>query len=64
MRVAVFGQCVLDTLPINGAIIMVIGQAGLTMKEGYPGVFKTTVLYMFLGTVLVTGLALIAPGIW
>lgn len=64
MRVAVFGQCVLDTLPINGAILIVIAQSGLTMKEGYPGVFKTTVLYMFFGTVLVTALALIAPGIW
>ena len=64
MRVAVFGQCVLDTLPINGAILIVMAQAGLTIKEGYPGVFKTTVLYMFLGTVLVTALAMIAPGLW
>jgi H+/gluconate symporter-like permease len=64
MRIAVFGQCVLDTLPINGAILLVMAQSGLSMKEGYPGVFKTTVLYMFIGTVLVTALALIAPGIW
>lgn len=64
MRIAVFGQCVLDTLPFNGAILIVMSQCGLTMKEGYPGVFKTTVLYMFLGTVLVTVLGLIAPGIW
>ena len=64
MRIAVFGQCVLDTLPMNGAILIVMAQSGLSMKEGYPGVFKTTVLYMFFGTVLVTALALIAPGIW
>lgn len=64
MRVAVFGQCVLDTLPMNGAILIVMAQSGLSMKEGYPGVFKTTVLYMFLGTILVTLLALIAPGFW
>lgn len=64
MRVAVFGQCVLDTMPINGAILIVMAQSGLSMKEGYPGVFKTTVLYMFLGTVLVTVLGIIAPGIW
>lgn len=64
MRIAVFGQCVLDTLPINGAILIVMAQSGLTMKEGYPGVFKTTVLYMFVGTVVVTALAMIAPGIW
>lgn len=64
MRVAVFGQCVLDTLPINGAILIVISQSGLTMKEGYPGVFKTTVLYMFFGTILVTALAMLAPGLW
>lgn len=64
MRVAVFGQCVLDTLPMNGAILIVMAQSGLSMKEGYPGVFKTTVLYMFLGTILVTVLGLIAPGIW
>ena len=64
MRVAVFGQCVLDTMPINGAILIVMAQSGLSVKEGYPGVFKTTVLYMFLGTVLVTVLGIIAPGIW
>lgn len=64
MRIAVFGQCVLDTLPMNGAILIVMAQSGLSMKEGYPGVFKTTVLYMFLGTILVTVLGLIAPGIW
>lgn len=64
MRIAVFGQCVLDTLPMNGAILIVMAQSGLSMKEGYPGVCKTTVLYMFLGTILVTVLGLIAPGIW
>ncbi len=64
MRIAVFGQCVLDTLPINGAILIVMSQARISMKEGYPGVFKTTVLYMFIGTVVVTALAMIAPGIW
>lgn len=64
MRVAVFGQCVLDTMPMNGAILIVMAQSGLKMKEGYPGVFKTTVLYMFIGTVVVTALAMIAPGIW
>ena len=64
MRIAVFGQCVLDTLPINGAILIVMSQAKLTMKEGYPGVFKTTVLYMFIGTVVVTALAMLAPGLW
>ena len=64
MRIAVFGQCVLDTLPINGAILIVMAQSGLSMREGYPGVFKTTVLYMFVGTVVVTALAMIAPGIW
>lgn len=64
MRIAVFGQCVLDTLPNNGAILIVMAQSGLTMKEGYPGVFKTTVLYMFIGTVAVTALAMLAPGLW
>jgi H+/gluconate symporter-like permease len=64
MRIAVFGQCVLDTLPMNGAILLVTSQSGLSMKEAYPGVFKTTVLYMFIGTVVVTALAMIAPGIW
>lgn len=63
MRIAVFGQSVLDTLPNNGAIIITLGLAGLKMKEGYPGIFRTTVLYMFIGTVIVTALAMIFPGL-
>lgn len=64
MRIGVFGQCVLDTLPINGAILIVHAQSGLSLKEGYPAVFRTTVIYMFLGTVLVTALAALFPTIW
>lgn len=63
MRIAVFGQSVLDTLPNNGAIIITLGLAGLKMKEGYPGIFRTTVLYMLIGTIIVTALAMIFPGI-
>ena len=63
MRIAVFGQSVLDTLPNNGAIIITLGLAGLKMKEGYPGIFRTTVLYMFIGTVIVTALAMLFPGL-
>lgn len=63
MRIAVFGQCVLDTLPMNGAILIVSASSGLKMKESYPGIFRTTVLYMFIGTVLVTALAMLFPGL-
>lgn len=63
MRIAVFGQCVLDTLPMNGAILIVTASSGLTMKESYPGIFRTTVLYMFIGTVVVTALAMLFPGL-
>lgn len=63
MRIAVFSQCVLDTLPINGAILIVSASSGLKMKESYPGIFRTTVLYMFIGTVLVTALAMLFPGL-
>lgn len=63
MRIAVFGQCVLDTLPMNGAILIVTASSGLTMKESYPGIFRTTVLYMLIGTVVVTALAMLFPGL-
>ena len=63
MRIAVFGQSVLDTLPNNGAIIVTLGIAGIKMKDGYPGIFKTTVIYMFIGTVIVTVLAMLFPGL-
>lgn len=63
MRIAVFGQCVLDTLPMNGAILIVTASSGLTMKESYPGIFRTTVLYMFIGTVVVTALAMLFPAL-
>lgn len=63
MRIAVFGQCVLDTLPMNGAILIVTASSGLTMKESYPGIFRTTVLYMFIGTVIVTALAMLFPSL-
>jgi len=62
-RVAVFAQCILDTLPNNGAILIVMAAAGLTLKEGYPTVFRTTVLYMAIGTAFVTALLVIFPGL-
>jgi len=62
-RISVFAQCILDTLPNNGAILIVMAAAGLTLKEGYPAVFKTTVLYMAIGTVFVTALLVIFPAL-
>ena len=45
-RIAVFGVGILDTIPICGPIIMALNVCGLTHKEGYGTIFKTTVLYV------------------
>ncbi len=62
-RIAVFSVGILDTIPICGPIIMALNVCGLTHKEGYPTIFKTTVLYIAIGTVVCTALCVLFPGL-
>lgn len=62
-RIAVFGVGILDTIPICGPIIMALNVCGLTHKEGYGTIFKTTVLYVAAGTLVCTVLCILFPGL-
>ena len=62
-RIGVFGVAILDTIPICGPIIMSLNVCGLSQKEGYGTIFKTTVLYVAIGIVVCTALYILFPGL-
>lgn len=57
--IAIWSSTVLDTLPINTAILLNCDMVGTTMKEAYPSIFKTSVVLTFGLSVLVTVLAML-----
>lgn len=62
-RIGCFAISILDTIPINAAVISALMTCGLTHKEGYGPIFRTTVLYIFFGMVAVILMCLLFPGL-
>ncbi len=61
-RISCFAVSILDTIPINAAVISALMTCGLTHKEGYGPIFRTTVLYIFYGMLAVILMCLLFPG--
>lgn len=62
-RIGCFAISILDTIPINAAVISALATCGLTHKEGYGPIFRTTVLYIFFGMLAVILMCLLFPGL-
>ena len=62
-RIGCFAISILDTIPINAAVISALMTCGLTHKEGYGPIFRTTVLYIFFGMVAVILMCILFPGL-
>ncbi len=62
-RIGCFAISILDTIPINAAVISGLATCGLTHKEGYGPIFRTTVLYIFFGMMAVILMCILFPGL-
>ena len=62
-RIGCFAISILDTIPINAAVISALITCGLTHREGYFPIFRTTVLYIFFGMVAVILMCMLFPGL-
>ena len=62
-RIGCFAISILDTIPINAAVISSLVTCGLTHKEGYGPIFRTTVLYIFFGMLAVILMCVLFPGL-
>jgi H+/gluconate symporter-like permease len=62
-RIGCFAISILDTIPINAAVISGLATCGLTHKEGYGPIFRTTVLYIFFGMLAVILICILFPGL-
>ena len=62
-RIGCFAISILDTIPINAAVISGLVTCGLTHKEGYDPIFRTTVLYIFFGMLAVILMCILFPGL-
>lgn len=62
-RIGCFAISILDTIPINAAVISALMTCGLTHKQGYGPIFRTTVLYIFFGMVAVILMCMLFPGL-
>ena len=52
-RILLLSTTVLDSLPFAGAIVAMMSITGIKYKEGYPPIAMTTVLFTFLGNIVV-----------
>ena len=62
-RIGCFAISILDTIPINAAVISGLATCGLTHKEGYGPIFRTTVLYIFFGMLAVILMCILFPSL-
>lgn len=62
-RIGCFAISILDTIPINAAVISGLMTCGLTHKEGYGPIFRTTVLYILYGMLAVILMCILFPGL-
>ena len=60
-RILMLSTTVLDSLPFAGAIVAMMSITGIKYKEGYPPIAMTTVLFTFLGNMLVAVLYSVFP---
>ena len=61
--ITISASTILDSLPTNLCIVAVAAWGGLTVKESYPTVFKTTVVVTTLKMVLMIALLILFPGL-
>jgi H+/gluconate symporter-like permease len=62
-RVGSLASAVFDTLPIGGSVMMMLGLAGLTHREGYKPIFFVTVFLTGVATFVAIALYLIWPNL-
>lgn len=62
-RIIVAATAILDTLPFGGGCVMIMAMTNIKMKEGYPPIFRTTILYTAIGLVIVTVLLQLFPAL-
>lgn len=62
-RIGCFAISILDTIPINAAVISSLMTCGLTHREGYGPIFRTTLVYIFFGMVAVIVMCMLFPGL-
>lgn len=62
-RIIVAATAILDTLPFGGGCVMIMAMTNIKMKEGYPPIFRTTILYTAIGLVIVTALLQLIPAL-
>jgi len=60
-RISCFAVSILDTVPINGAVISALFTCGLTHKQGYFPIFVTTLLNIFVGLSVVVAMLMLFP---
>lgn len=61
LRILLLSTTVLDSLPFAGAIVAMMSITGIKYKEGYPPIAMTTVLFTFLGNIIVAVLYSVFP---
>lgn len=62
-RIIIAATSIFDSLPCCGACVMMMAMTNIKMKEGYPPIFRTTIVYTAGGLVLVTALLMLFPGL-
>ena len=62
-RILVAATSILDDLPFGGGCVMIMAMTNIKMKEGYPPIFRTTILYTAIGLVIVTALLQLFPAL-
>jgi len=62
-RIIVAATAILDTLPFGGGCVMIMAMTNIKMKEGYPPIFQTTILFTAIGLIIVTALLMLFPGL-
>lgn len=62
-RISAFTSSTLDSLPSSGAFLMTCEFADVKIKDAYPPVFLCCVVATFLGTIAVTIVCALAPGL-
>ena len=60
-RIALFAVSILDTIPICGGVIAMLKAANMTHKEGYGPIFRTSVVYPFVGMAVCILVCMIVP---
>lgn len=60
-RIALFAVSILDTIPICGGVIAMLRAANMTHKEGYGPIFRTSVVYPFVGMVVCIAVCMLVP---